>query len=79
MKFYQERQHLQWLAHCIRMENNCFQKQTLFITKERGGINRWKRLEKVTGIDTIQLRKLMMNKDNFNRWLNLRYPLGSRD
>ena len=28
---FQERQHLKWLAHCVRMDNSCLQKQTLFM------------------------------------------------
>ena len=78
LKMFQEKQHLNWLAHCIRMENDCLQKQTLFMKRKRGTIDRWKRLERITYLDQQQLRRLMMDKFSFNRWINERYPSSSR-
>ena len=31
LTLFQEKHHLKWLAHCVRMDNSCLQKQTLFM------------------------------------------------
>ena len=70
---YQEKQHLQWLAHVIRMPNSTLQKQTLFLSQRPGKPCRWKRLERRFGLDAIQIRSTMRNKTSFNRWMNSVY------
>ncbi len=58
-------QHLKWTAHVIHMDNNTLEKQTLFME----GKDVWKGLEKTTGMDRMQLRKIMFNKQDFGCFL----------
>ena len=65
-----EKQHLKWIAHVIRMDNSSFEKQTLFM---EGGNDKWIHVEKITGLDRNQLRKIMFNKKQFDSWLTCLY------
>lgn len=59
-------QHLKWIAHVIRMDNQTFEKQTLFM---EGSHYPWKKLEDEFGMDRSQIRRIMFCKDNFDGWL----------
>ena len=70
IKEYQERQHLEWLGHCVRMENSTLQKQMLFMvtTAEQGKRrqpDRWLRIERVVGMDKGQLLRIMKERSRF--------------
>ena len=62
-------QHLSYIAHVCRMENNSIQKQVLF-DKRRS----WKKVENLLGIDRQQALRGMMNKKDFLRLLERRFP-----
>ena len=65
------RQTLKWIGLVARMENYMPQNQMLFARNQRKyAQDRWARLEKQTGVDKLQLRKSMMNKDHLHRWCN---------
>ena len=70
IEIFVEKQHLKWLAHVIRMDNSSFEKQTLFM---EGGKDIWVNIEKTTGLDRKQLRKLMFDKKQFDSWLTYSY------
>ena len=70
IQIFVEKQHLKWIAHVIRMENNSFEKQTLFMEGEK---DIWVNIEKTTGLDRNQIRKLMFDKKQFDSWLTYVY------
>ena len=59
-------QHLKYIAHVTRLENNSLQKQLLFTTN-RNTYSRdpWLKLEKELSISKIQIQKMMQNKKEF--------------
>ena len=67
LKHFCEMQHLKYVAHVIRNDNNSIQKRLLFCDTRS---NRWKRLASYIGVDETQLRKTMMDKNKFNRLVN---------
>ena len=67
LKHFCEMQHLKYVAHVIRNDNNSLQKPLLFCDTRS---NRWKRLTSYIGVYEIQLRKTMMDKNKLNRLVN---------
>ena len=57
-------QHCKFLAHVSRLPNNAVQKQWLF-TDYPGTRCQWKPLARDLGIDEIQLRQSLFDKDKF--------------
>ena len=56
-------QHLRYVAHVTRLDNNSFQKQLLFSTDHRkSSRNRWIKMKKDLNISTMQIQKMMQNK-----------------
>ena len=67
---YCEKQHLKYVAHIVRQHNSFYPKRLLFAIPEKKFVrNEWTRLEQQTGLDPVNLRRIMMNKDEFMRWL----------
>ena len=60
-------QHLKYMAHVCRMENDAIQKQALFDI--RTTVRAWKRVEDPQKIDEIEARKVMMDKVKFSHLL----------
>ena len=59
-------QHLKYVAHVTRLDNNSFQKQLLFSTDHKKYTrNRWIKMEKDLNISTMQIQKMMKNKKEF--------------
>jgi hypothetical protein len=59
-------QQLKYLAHVCRMDNGDMRKQILFDERSSS----WARLERLLGIDAPQIRRMMMNRTNFQCLLN---------
>ena len=57
-------QHLKYIAHVSRLSNECLQKQLLFADSSHSS-RRWGKLSKLTGIDEIQLRRTMRDRNKF--------------
>ena len=64
-------QHLKYLAHICRLDNNALQKQVLFDTMTPRTM--WNRIEKILGVDVQQARKMMMAKTDFLRLMDTRF------
>ena len=65
------KQTLRWLGHVIRMENYMPQKQILFAkTQRKYAHDRWIKVEKWTDLNKIQLRRIMLSKNEFHRWID---------
>ena len=63
---YCEMQHLKYIAHITRLPNNTYQKQFLFsLERKKFSRNKWLKIEKQLGISTMQIQKLMQNKEKF--------------
>ena len=59
-------QHLKYVAHVTRLENNSLQKQLLFSTNHKKySRDPWVKIEKDLNITKMQIQKLMMNKKEF--------------
>ena len=67
-------QHLRYVAHVTRLENNSFQKQILF-TKDhkKYARDRWLKIEKELNITKIQIQNMMQNKKEFTSLLKHTY------
>ena len=61
-------QHVNYIAHVVRMENSCLEKQSLFMAGMQAD---WKKLEKESGMDRSQIIRTMSSKKTFDDWLNL--------
>ena len=70
---YIRKQQLRWVGHVCRMENSSFQKRLLFAENKKYKHDLWIQLEKISGFDRSQLRKLMMNRNEFFSWLNEKF------
>ena len=68
-----EKQYLKFVAHTTRRRNDSLQKVTLFGTPKKYQKCLWKRMAAKTGLDPIQLRKTMFDRDSFNKWISARY------
>lgn len=60
-------QQLKYLAHICRMGNDDLRKQTLF---EESSL-RWTKLEKELGLETQQIRRMMMEKSSLQCLLDI--------
>ncbi len=59
-------QHYKYIAHVTRLDNNSFQKQILFAREQKKyARNRWLKLENELHMSTMQIQKVMQNKDEF--------------
>ena len=63
-------QHLKYIAHVTRLENNSLQKQFLFCEASKGPSSRWKKLSELTMLDESQLRCVMINRKEFQQLLS---------
>ena len=70
LRSYLRKQQLRWVGHVCRMENSRFQKRLLFAEQGKYQRDLWTRLEKISSMDRVQLRKLMMQRNDFFSWLN---------
>ena len=73
IKNFCDKQHLKYIAHITRMENNSLQKQFLFCEASKGSANRWKKLSELTSLDESQLRRVMANRLEFMQLLSTVY------
>jgi len=73
IKNFCDKQHLKYIAHVTRMENNSLQKQFLFCEASKGSANRWKKLSELTSLDESQLRRVMANRLEFMQLLSTVY------
>ena len=65
-------QHLRYVAHVTRVNNNSFQKQLLFSTDHRKCSHiRWIKMEKDLNISTMQIQKMIQNKKDFMSFIKL--------
>ena len=63
-------QHLKYVAHVTRLDNNSFQKQILFSTDHKKfARDRWVRIEKELNLPKVQIQKAMQNKKEFTSLL----------
>ena len=67
IKVFCLQQQLKYLAHICRMGNDDLRKQTLFDENSF----RWTKLEKELGLETQQIRRMMMNKSSLQCLLDL--------
>ena len=74
IKHFCEAQHLKYIAHVTRMDNNTLQKQFLFCQSDNQS-NRWRKLANLAGVDESQLRRTMVNKKEFKQLLS--HTIGS--
>ena len=59
-------QHLRYVAHVTRLDNNSLQKQLFLSTDHtKYSRNRWIKMEKDLNISTMQTQKMMQNKKDF--------------
>ena len=54
------RQHVKYIGHVCRLENNALQKQVLFNINAPRKV--WSKIETVLGVDSYQARRSMMSK-----------------
>ena len=65
-------QHLKYIAHVSRLENNALQKQLLFKTEHKKySRNPWIKMEKELNISREQIQRTMQNKKEFMSLLHL--------
>ncbi len=62
-------QYLKYIAHVSRMKNDVIQKQVLFDKRKT-----WRKMEELLGIDRQQALRSMLNKKDFTRLLERRFP-----
>lgn len=70
IKSFCDKQHLKYIAHVTRLENDSLQKQFLFSKTSRSGSSRWKKFSDLTGLDESQLRRIMINRKEFLQLLS---------
>ena len=73
IEHYIQKQQLRWVGHVCRMGNQAFQKRLLFSETAKFKRDLWIKLEKNSGFDRSQLRKLMMDRQKFSSWLNVMF------
>ena len=66
------RQHVKYIGHVCRLENNTLQKQVLFNIKNPRKV--WSKIETVLGVDVTQARRAMMSKTDILLLLERRLP-----
>ena len=64
-----KKQHLKYIAHVTRLDNESLQKQFLFCNSDHPS-NRWSKLSKLTGVDESQLRRTMFDRKKFKQLLS---------
>ena len=64
-----QQQHLRYLAHVCRMENDALKKQLLFAPPRKKEVSHWKRLANDYKIDESQLRRTLFDKKAVNALL----------
>jgi len=64
-----QQQHLRYLAHVCRMENDALKKQLLFAPPRKKEVSHWKRLANDYKIDESQLRRTLFDKKAVNKLL----------
>ena len=63
-------QHLKYVAHVTRLDNNSFQKQIIFSTDHKKfARDRWMKIEKELNLPKVQIQKAMQNKKGFTSLL----------
>ena len=68
-----QRQHIKYIAHITRMPNNSELKKWLFTKSEHRYVrDQWKELGRELGMDEIQVRRMLFNKEELNTWLRSR-------
>ena len=65
-----EAQHLKFVGHIARMENDAPQKQWLFAKTHHGHTNQWTLLARDWNVEPSQLRRTISNKQSINELLN---------
>lgn len=76
LRSFCERQHLKYIAHLSRMENNDERKRWCFTKSEHSyARNEWKKRGDMVGIDEAQLRKTMFVRKKFMEWIDEVYPV----
>ena len=59
-------QHLKYIAHVTRLDNDSYQKQLLFCCEHKKySQDRWLKIEKELGVSKMQIQKTMQNKNEF--------------
>ena len=68
-----QRQHIKYIAHITRMPNNSELKKWLFTKSEHRYVrDQWKEIGQELGMDEIQVRRMLFNKEELNTWLRSR-------
>ena len=59
-------QHMRYIAHVTRLDNDTLQKQILFSTNHKKySRDRWIKLEKELSLSKMQIQKMMQNRKQF--------------
>jgi len=69
-----DKQHLKFIAHTTRRQNDELQKMLCFATPGKGLQSHWRKLSTKTGIDEMQFRRVMFSRDDFKQWIGVQYP-----
>ena len=69
IKLFCQVQHLKYIDHITRSNNDSLQKQFLFLNNNNPCC-RWKKLANLIGIDESQLMKTMLDRKEFQRLLD---------
>ena len=69
LNLFCQKQHLKYIAHVTRLDNDCLQKQFLFCKSDRPS-TRWSNFWKLTGVDESQIRRTMIDRKNFKQLLS---------
>ena len=70
IKNFCDMQHLKYIAHVTRRENNSLQKQFLFCETSKTTSRKWKKFAELTLLDESQLRRAMFDKIEFQKLLS---------
>ena len=69
LNLFCQKQHMKYIAHVTRLDNDCLQKQFLFCNSDRPS-TRWSNFSKLTGVDESQIRRTMIDRKNFKQLLS---------
>ena len=70
IKNFCDMQHLKYIAHVTRRENNSLQKRFLFCETSKTTSRKWKKFAELTLLDESQLRRTMFDKIEFQKLLS---------
>ena len=70
IKNFCDMQHLKYIAHVTRRENNSLQKRFLFCETSKTTSRKWKKFAELTLLDESQLRRTMFDKIGFQKLLS---------